>query len=70
MNKKAQIIIGFVIIAGISFYGGMKYDQSKTPTMTRGAGFTGGAGGQRGGRGAGGMGGGFVSANSVHGNEY
>ncbi len=61
MNKKIYSVIGVVIIAGLSFYGGIKYNQSTAPApTTRGAGFAGGQGGQRGARGGNGMGG-FVS---------
>ena len=47
MNKNFLIIaiIAIVIVGGGAFYGGMKYQQSKTPT--RGA-FLGGAAGQQG----------------------
>ncbi len=52
MNKKTQIIVGFVVVAALSFYGGMKYNQSKAVTNTRtGTGQF--AGGQRGTRGGG-----------------
>ena len=66
MDKKiiAGIIVGVLVVGGASFYGGMLYEQSKSP---RGGGnFTGGqfqqgqfAGGGRGTRGAGG--GGFTT---------
>ncbi len=57
MNKTILGIIG-VVIAGVSFFVGIKYDQSKSTTLTNSAGFTQNGqarmnGGQRGMRGAG-----------------
>ena len=50
MNKIIVIVLGVVIIGGGSFYGGMKYDQSKTASdrqarlQQQGGGFPGGRG--------------------------
>lgn len=61
MNKSTTIIVVLVLIA-VSFYGGTKYNQSKTPARGNFGTFT--NGGQRGGRGAG-AGGGFVSGDII-----
>ncbi|MDD4989281.1 MAG: DUF5666 domain-containing protein [Candidatus Pacebacteria bacterium] len=61
MNKKIVSVIVVVVIAGISFYGGMQYGKNSV-TNTQGSRFTqgtGGNGGQRGTRG--GNAGGFVT---------
>ncbi|MFZ2621348.1 MAG: hypothetical protein WAX85_00075 [Minisyncoccia bacterium] len=34
-NNKIKIIAGGVILAGLSFYGGMKYDQSKVNSLAQ-----------------------------------
>jgi hypothetical protein len=49
MNKyKLLIIITVVVVGAGAFYGGIKYDQSKNPVVTRGQNsFTGGQGGIR-----------------------
>ena len=66
MNKTITMVVIAVIIAGGSFYAGMKYGGSQTTsnqtaTRTRGTGnFTGGAV-----RGAGGNGGGFTSGSII-----
>src|SRR5689334_21295796 len=58
-NPTLMIVIGLVI-AGGSFFGGMKYQESKRPTFSRQFGTNQGPGGQAGGRGAAGGGrGGF-----------
>ena len=51
MNNKTKIIIAGLILIGISFYGGIKYNQSKTPA--RGTGSALGQGFNRGQRSAG-----------------
>lgn len=38
MNKKIAVIIAIIIIAGGSFYAGMRYDQSKNTAANRNAG--------------------------------
>lgn len=50
MNTKTKLIIGGVVIAGVSFFAGAKYDQSKIVAPSpRGAGFLqNGTGGMRG----------------------
>ena len=63
MNKITTIIVAVVLI-GISFYGGIKYDQSKTPARGNFLAFA--NGGQRGTRGGGGAnGGGFVNGDII-----
>lgn len=40
MNNKTKLIVGGAIIASVSFFGGVKYDQSKTVSLsTTGANF-------------------------------
>ena len=61
MKKIIAVIVGVVIVGGGSFYGGIKYDQSKNPPVVRGAG-SGNFVGGRGARGAGqGSAGGFTA---------
>jgi len=36
-NKIIKIVIGIVIVAGIAFYGGMKYGQNKIPALANNA---------------------------------
>lgn len=36
MNNQTKLIIGGIIIAGVSFFAGAKYDQSKTTAVTTG----------------------------------
>jgi hypothetical protein len=58
-NKKAGLVIGFIALAGISFYAGNKYAEAKRP-MVAGA-FNGGMRGVNGGGGVRGMRGGFTT---------
>jgi len=67
MNRKIQIIIGLVVVVGVSFYGGMKYGAGNTSAQNLSAGARGtgfqrieGAGGAAGRTGAL-QNGGFVS---------
>ncbi len=60
MKKIIPIVLGFIIVAGGSFYAGIRYDQSKNASMrqARGQQFAGGAGGRGDARG---NGGGFIA---------
>lgn len=55
MNNKTKLIVGGVVLVGISFFGGVKYDQSKSTSLvsTNGQTRMAGIGGMRGTRGAG-----------------
>lgn len=65
MNKQTKLIIGGLVIAGVSFFAGAKYDQSKTASLFSTSGFT--QNGQRMGSGFGQRGAGMRSFNGAAG---